>query len=269
MNSVLRIAPALPGTVSRSIRRSTRMVERSVMVYRRTWMIIVSGFFEPLFYLLSIRIGFGALIGDITLDGRTIGYAEFVAPALMASAAMNGAVYDSTMNIFYKIKHAKLYETALATPLRPGEVAAGEIMWALLRGLLYSIAFLVCIVALGMAPSPWIVLAVPACLLLGFAFAAAGMAVTTYMRNWADFEFVSAVTLPIFLFSATFYPISAYGDWGWIVQISPLYHGVALVRAAALGEASWGIVGHIAFLVVMAAIGLRIASRRLGTLLLT
>ena len=126
-----------------------------------------------------------------------------------------------------------------------------------------------CIVALGMAPSPWIVLAVPACLLLGFAFAAAGMAVTTYMRNWADFEFVSAVTLPIFLFSATFYPISAYGDWGWIVQVSPLYHGVALVRAAALGEASWGIVGHIAFLVVMAAIGLRIASRRLGTLLLT
>jgi lipooligosaccharide transport system permease protein len=245
------------------------MVERSVMVYRRTWMIIVSGFFEPLFYLLSIRIGFGALIGDVTVEGTTIGYAEFVAPALMASAAMNGAVYDSTMNIFYKLKHAKLYDTVLATPLGPTEVAAGEIMWALLRGFLYSVSFLVCITALGMASSPWILLAVPACLLIGFAFAAMGMAITTYMRGWNDFEFIPAATLPMFLFSATFYPVSAYGDWAWIVQASPLYHGVALVRAAALGDAGWGIIGHVAYLLVMAAIGLRIAGVRLSTLLRT
>ena len=263
MNALMRVMPALPGTV----RRSSRMVERSVMVYRRTWMIIVSGFFEPLFYLLSIRIGFGALIGDVNVNGASIGYAEFVAPALMASAAMNGAVYDSTMNIFYKLKHAKLYETVLATPLSPTEVAAGEILWALIRGLLYSIAFLVCIVVLGMASSGWILLAVPACVLIGFAFAAMGMAVTTYMRGWTDFEFIPAATLPMFLFSATFYPISSYGGWAWAVQISPLYHGVALVRATALGEASWGIVGHVVYLVTMAAVGLAIAGRRLGTLL--
>ena len=263
MNALMRVMPALPGTV----RRSSRMVERSVMVYRRTWMIIVSGFFEPLFYLLSIRIGFGALIGDVNVNGASIGYAEFVAPALMASAAMNGAVYDSTMNIFYKLKHAKLYETVLATPLSPTEVAAGEILWALIRGLLYSIAFLVCIVVLGMASSGWILLAVPACVLIGFAFAAMGMAVTTYMRGWTDFEFIPAATLPMFLFSATFYPISSYGGWAWAVQISPLYHGVALVRATALGEASWGIVGHVVYLATMAAVGLAIAGRRLGTLL--
>ncbi len=263
MNALVRVMPALPGTV----RRSSRMVERSVMVYRRTWMIIVSGFFEPLFYLLSIRIGFGALIGDVNVNGASIGYAEFVAPALMASAAMNGAVYDSTMNIFYKLKHAKLYETVLATPLSPTEVAAGEILWALIRGLLYSIAFLVCIVVLGMASSGWILLAVPACVLIGFAFAAMGMAVTTYMRGWTDFEFIPAATLPMFLFSATFYPISSYGGWAWAVQISPLYHGVALVRATALGEASWGIVGHVVYLVTMAAVGLALAGRRLGTLL--
>ncbi|MDA2944182.1 MAG: ABC transporter permease [Actinomycetota bacterium] len=265
VSTLTRVLPALPGT----LRRSSRMVERSVMVYRRTWMIIVSGFFEPLFYLLSIRIGFGALIGDVTVDGVSIGYAEFVAPALMASAAMNGAVYDSTMNIFYKLKHAKLYDTVLATPLGPTEVAAGEIMWALLRGFLYSVAFLVCITALGMASSPWILLAVPACLLIGFAFAAMGMAITTYMRGWNDFEFIPAATLPMFVFSATFYPLSAYGDWAWIVQVSPLYHGVALVRAAALGDAGWGIVGHVAYLLVMAAIGIRIAGVRLSTLLRT
>ncbi len=265
MSAVLRVLPALPG----ALRRSSRMVERSVMVYRRTWIIIASGFFEPLFYLLSIRIGFGALIGEVNVDGASIGYAEFVAPALMASAAMNGAVYDSTMNIFYKLKHAKLYDTVLATPLGPSEVAAGEIMWALLRGLLYSVAFLVCIVALGMAATPWILLAVPACLLVGLAFAAMGMAVTTYMRGWSDFEFIPAATLPLFLFSATFYPVSAYGDWAWVVQLSPLYHGVALVRDAALGTADWGILGHCAYLLVMAVVGLRVAGVRLGTLLRT
>jgi lipooligosaccharide transport system permease protein len=108
---------------------------------------------------------------------------------------------------------------------------------------------------------------VPACVLIGFAFAAMGMAVTTYMRGWSDFEFIPAATLPMFLFSATFYPISSYGGWAWAVQISPLYHGAALVRAAALGDASWGIVGHVTYLVVMAGVGLAIAGRRLGTLL--
>lgn len=265
MNGLTRVLPALPGT----FRRASRMVERSAMVTRRTWIIIVSGFFEPLFYLLSIRVGFGALIGEVTVDGVSIDYAQFVAPALMASAAMNGAVYDSTMNIFYKLKVSKLYDTVLATPLGPNTVAAGEIMWALLRGLLYSIAFLVCIVALGMAQSAWILLAIPACVLIGFAFASMGMAVTTYMRGWSDFEFIPSATLPMFLFSATFYPVSAYGGWAWLVHVSPLYHGVALVRAAALGSAGWGVLGHIGYLIVVALIGLRVAGIRLGTLLRT
>ncbi len=250
-------------------RRPQRMVERSLYVHRRSWMVIVSGFFEPLFYLLSIRVGFGALIGDITVDGRTIGYAEFVAPALMAAAAMNGAIYDSTMNVFYKLKVSKLYDSVLATPMSTADVALGEIAWAMLRGLLYSVAFLLTMWALGMTASPWIVLAIPACVLLGFAFAAVGMAVTSYMRSWADFEYVPAVQVPLFLFSATFFPLEQYGSWSWIVQLSPLYHGVALVRAANLGEWSWGLLGHVAFLLVLAAIGLAVTARRLRTMLLT
>ncbi|MDB0005668.1 ABC transporter permease [Ilumatobacteraceae bacterium] len=85
----------------------------------------------------------------------------------------------------------------------------------------------------------------------------------------SDFEFIPAATLPLFLFSATFYPVSAYGDWAWVVQLSPLYHGVALVRDAALGTADWGILGHCAYLLVMAVVGLRVAGVRLGTLLRT
>ena len=247
-------------------RRPHRMIERAVMVNRRTWLIIVSGFFEPLFYLLSIRIGFGELVGDVSVGGQTIPYDQFVAPALMAASAMNGAVYESTMNVYFKMKHAKLYDAVLSTPMVPADVALGEIGWAVTRGVLYSIAFLVTMWALGMVGSPWVVLAVPICVLIGSAFGAIGMALTTYMRSWADFEYVSAVTLPLFLFSATFYPVSSYGDWAWVVQLSPLYHGVALVRGVNLGEFEWAMLGHVAVLASLAVVGLVVAARRIQSL---
>ena len=249
-------------------RRPQRMIERSIMVNRRTWLILVSGFFEPLFYLLSIRVGFGDLVGDVTVGGQTIPYAEFVAPALMAASAMNGAIYENTMNVFFKIKHQKLYDAVLATPMMPGDVALGEIGWAVSRGLIYSTAFLLTMWALGMTGSPWIVLAVPTCALIGFAFGAVGMALTTFMRSWADFEYVTTLTLPLFLFSATFYPLSSYGDWGWVVQLSPLYHGVALVRGFNLGMFEWSMLVHVAVLVVLSFVGLVVTSKRIATMLL-
>ena len=251
------------------VRRPQRMIERSAMVYRRNWMVIFSGFFEPLFYLLSIRIGLSALVGDIEIDGRLIPYDEFVAPGLMAAAAMNGAVFDSTMNVFHKWKQTKLYDSLLATPLSAGDVAVGEIGFAVIRGLMYSTAFLLTMLALGMVRSPWMVLSIVACVLIGFAFASIGMACTTFMRSWADFEYVPAVTLPLFLFSATFFPLSSYGQWGWIVQLSPLYHGVALVRAANLGEFSPALFVHAGVLVGLSITGITITARRIESLLLT
>jgi lipooligosaccharide transport system permease protein len=250
-------------------RRPHRMIERSIMVNRRTWLILVSGFFEPLFYLLSIRVGFGELVGDVTVAGRTIPYADFVAPALMAASAMNGAIYENTMNVYFKIKHQKLYDAVLATPMMPGDVALGEIGWAVSRGLIYSTAFLLTMWALGMTGSPWIVLAVPVCALIGFAFGAVGMALTTFMRSWADFEYVTTLTLPLFLFSATFYPLSSYGGWGWVVQLSPLYHGVALVRGLNLGVFEWSMVAHLGVLVALSLVGLVVTSKRIAAMLLT
>lgn len=260
---LLRVVPP----ILRQSDRAHRMIERSLYVNKMSWMIIVSGFFEPLFYLFSIRIGFGSLVGDITFAGRSIEYAEFVAPALMASSAMNGAVYDSTMNVYFKLRHARLYDGILATPMSSRDVAVGEIGWALTRGTLYSIVFLGCLVALGLTNSWAVVLAVPACLLLGAACASIGMAATTFMRSWEDFDWVQTIVLPLFLFSATFYPLSSYGDWGWLVQISPLYHGVALVRAASLGIATWGIVVHVTYLLALTVAGLTVAARRIDTLL--
>jgi len=249
-------------------RRPQRLIERSLMVYRRSWIIIVSGFFEPLFYLLSIRIGLSDLVGDVTYGGELVGYATFVAPALMASSAMNGAIFESTMNIYHKLKYQRLYDSVLATPMTVPDVALGEIGFSMMRGVLYSTAFVFTMWALGMVGSWWMVLSVPACALIGFAFSAIGMTATTFIRSWADFEYVPSVQIPLFLFSATFYPLSSYGDWGWVVQLSPLYHGVAIVRALNVGDVGPMMLVHAAVLFVIGVAGVAVASRRIRTLLL-
>ncbi|NOY55862.1 MAG: ABC transporter permease [Actinobacteria bacterium] len=251
-------------------RRARHLLERNFLVYRHAWIVIFSGFFEPLFYLFSIGIGLGKLVGDVVgPTGEPISYAAFVAPALLGAAAMNGAVYESTFNIFFKLKYAKIYDAVLATPMAPGDIAIGEITWSLFRGALYATGFLVVMWIMGLMPSLWGLLAVPAALLLGFGFAAAGMAATSFMRSWQDFDLVQLVTLPLFLFSATFYPLSVYPEWlRWAAQLSPLYHGVVLIRSLTLGIFEWTMLYHIGFLVVMGAVGIVVAARRLEKLLL-
>ncbi len=248
--------------------RSLRLVYRNLKAARRYWLVMVSGFFEPLFYLLSIRVGAGKLVGDLEVGGRLVDYATFVAPALLAASAMNGAVTDSTINVFHKLRYAKTYDAVLATPMTPGDIALGEIAWALLRGVIYAAVFAVVMVVLGLADSPWIVASVPFAVLIGFAFAGVGMAATTYMRGWADFEFIFLATMPMFFFSGSFFPLSRYpAALRVIVQCTPLYHGVELERAAASGRFGLGTLVDALYLLVLGAAGLVVAARRIERLL--
>jgi lipooligosaccharide transport system permease protein len=266
---VARVLP-LDAVAGLGGRRGHVLVERSLMVYRRTWLIIVSGFFEPLFYLLSIGVGLGKLVPHMTYAGHDVRYTAFVAPALLASSAMNGAIYDSTFNIFWKMKYAKVYDAVLATPLGPLDVASGEITWALARGVIYSSAFLVIMAAMGLLHSSWAVLALPFSILEALAFAACGMAATTFMRSWQDFEYVTLATLPMFLFSSTFYPLSVYPrPVAIFVEATPLYQGIALLRGLTLGPAGPALLWPAAYLAVLGLVGLSISARRIGRLLLT
>jgi lipooligosaccharide transport system permease protein len=250
--------------------RARVLVERSMLVNRRAWLAVVSGFCEPLFYLFAMGVGFGQLVGDVVgPGGEPISYVAYVAPALLAASAMNGAVYDATFNIFFKFKYAKLYDAMLATPLGPLDVAIGEIAWALLRGGMYAFGFLVVMLAMGLIASPWALLALPASLLIAFSFAAVGMACTTFMRSWQDFDLVQLALMPMFLFSTTFFPLSVYPDPVQVgVQCLPLYHAIEIMRALSTGFVDVSILGHLLYFAVMAAIGVVVASRRLGLLLL-
>jgi lipooligosaccharide transport system permease protein len=254
--------------------RPARIVERNMRVYRHSFIVIFSGFFEPLFYLFSMGFGVGALIGNVPLSGgHSVPYAVFVAPALLASSAMNGAIYESSNNFFYKLKYAKLYDAIISTPMSLSDVARGEVMWALLRGSLYAIGFLAVVVVLGAAAttllsSPLGLLAFPAAMVVGFGFAGAGLAATTFVRKWRDFDYLQLAIMPMFLFSGTFYPIDGYPPALQVfVQVTPLYRGVHLIRALTTGTPDATLLVDVAYLLALGTIGLAITSRRLVKLL--
>ncbi|KGJ72490.1 ABC transporter [Cryobacterium roopkundense] len=234
------------------------------------WLVVVSGFFEPIFYLLSMGLGLGALIGTVTTaSGESVQYAAFIAPALLAVAAMNGAIYDSTWNVFFKMQFAKLYEGMLATSLGPLDVALGEISLALLRGALYGTGFLLVMQLLGLNLSWWALLALPAVLLIAFGFASVGMAITSYMKTFQQMDWINFVLLPMFLFSATFYPLSVYPQGlQYVIMALPLWHGVELVRSLTTGLVDPGLLWHVLYYLVMIVGGLVFTTRRLRALFL-
>jgi lipooligosaccharide transport system permease protein len=248
--------------------RSRAIMERAYIAFKSsTWMIVISGFVEPVLFLLSFGYGLKDLVGDITVAGQPVGYVAFIAPALLATSAMNGAIYDSTMNVYFKLKHDRLYHGMLATSLGPMDVALGEISWALLRGLSYSIGFMAIVAPLGLIPSMWGILAIPAAVLIAFGFASFGMAVTSYMKSYQQLEVVNVVLLPMFLFSGSFYPLDVFPEWlQTLIRLFPLAHAIDLVRGLTLGNISWALLGHAMYFVVMIVVGLFFTTKRLNAL---
>ncbi len=250
-------------------RRAARLFERNLLVTRHIWLVVAAGFFEPLFYLLSLGIGIGDLVGQVEVDGRLVDYRAFVAPAMLAASAMNGAVFDTTFNFYYKLRFARTYDAVVSTPLGVDDVALGETLWALARGGVYAAAFLLVMVVMGLIGSAWAVLALPAALLIGFAFAGAGLACTSFLRSWQDLDVLQLAILPMFLFSGTFAPLAAYpAGLRWVVQATPLYHGVELLRSLCTGAVGVSLAGHVLYLTTMGVVGLAVAGRRIGRVLL-
>lgn len=247
------------------------VIRRGLLATKSTnYLVVLSGFFEPVFYLLSLGIGFGALVGSVqTSTGMEVPYAAYIAPALLAVSAMNGAVYDSTWNVFFKLNYSKLYQGMLTTSLGPLDVALGEIFLALLRGAMYALGFMLIMQAFGLNLAWTAVLALPAVLLIAFGFASLGMAITSYMKTFQQIEWVTFIMLPMFLFSATFFPITVYPEpIQWMIQALPLWHAVELVRGLTTGALSAMMLVHVGYYLVMIAIGIVFTTSRLRALFL-
>lgn len=267
-----RPASSLAGWFAANSSGNTRtVIERGFKVIRnQNWIVIVSGFFEPVFYLLSMGLGLGALVGTLSGPGGTqVTYAAYIAPALLASSAMNGALYDSTWNVFFKLRFAKLYEGMLATSLGPLDIAAGEIFMALFRGLLYALGFMGVITVMGLVTSWWALAMIPVALLIALGFASVGMALTSYFTTFQQMDWINIALLPMFMFSSTLFPITVFPlGVQWFVMALPLWHGVELMRQLSVGHFDPSTWVHLGYFLVMSVLGVAFTTRRLRSLFL-
>ena len=231
------------------------------------WIAVISGFFEPVLYLLSFGYGIGELVGNISTSTGNISYAAYIAPGLLATSAMNGAMFDSTWNVFFKLNESRLYKAMLATSLGPLDVALGEIAWALMRGGIYATAFTLVLAGLGLVTSWWALLAVPAAIIVAFGFASFGMAITSYMKSHHQMNFFEIFLLPMFLFSGAFYPLTVFPGWAQaIIKALPLGQGIELVTKAMAGNFGIHILVNVAYFMVMICVGLFFTTKRLNAL---
>ena len=249
--------------------RPSSVLERSWISFKSSaWFAIVSGFLEPVLYLFSFGYGVGKLIGNVSLtNGSVVTYAMFIAPGLLATSAMNGAIFDTTWNVYFKMHESKTYNAMLSTSLGPLDVALGEIAWAVLRGVIYSIGFMLVVTPLGLIPSWWGILAIPAAALIAFAFASIGMALTSYFKSYQQLGLIEVFLLPVFLFSGSLFPTEILPSWAnVIVKISPLWHAIELIRNLCVGEIHVGLLVHVLFFLILITFGLIILTRRLNNL---
>lgn len=251
--------------------RAWAVVERALRaIGRYNWLVILTGFFEPVLYLLAMGVGLGGMIGTLPgPDGQPLSYAAYIAPALMATSAMNGSLIDSTFNVFFKIRFSKLYETMLSTSLGPADVAIGEIVMALLRGAIYAIGFLGVMGVMGLVTSWWALAMVPVAVLIAFGFAALGMAITGFITTFQQLDVVFLVMMPMFLLSSTLFPITVFPPVvQWLIMALPLWHGIELMRQLSVGILTPMAFVHVGYFVVLGVVGAIAVTLRLRKLFL-
>ena len=240
-------------------------------MYRSTWRgSAFSTVLSPVLFLAAMGLGLGSLVDDNGQGVEGIDYLSFLAPGLLAAAAMQTGCFESLWPVMAGIKWRKSYDAMMATPLTARDIAVGHVTWATVRVTMTAVAFLVAMVLFGAVASWWGLLALPAAVLTGAAHTAPLAGITASLDNdYAIANIMRFGVVPLFLFSGTFFPVEQLPDWiEPLAVVTPLWHGVELCRSLCLGEASLlASLGHVAYLVVFVAVGaamsIRLFERRL------
>lgn len=270
--AALAVAPRRKGRLGALYSGNIRAVAQRgwIVTWRQNLAVVLGGFLEPIFYLLAMGYGLGGLVGTVTgPGGQEMDYLAYIAPALLATSAMNGAIMDATWNVFFKIKFSRLYQTMISTSLGPADIVLGELLISLARGAIYAVGFMALTYGLGIFHGLWPLLLIPVSLLVAAGFATLGMFITACLRTFQQMDIVALILLPMLLFSGTFYPIEVYPQAAqWIVQALPLWHAVDLMRQLSVGVFESSAIAHIAYFLAMIVIGLSGAVVRFRTMLL-
>ena len=234
--------------MSVSLPHALSVWRRNASMYRRTWKLnILPNFFEPVLYLVSIGIGVGSYVSQ--MGGMS--YVQFLAPGLVCVAAMNGASFEVTYNIYVRLNFERAYDVMMTTPVEPDDVLCGEVLWAMTRASIYGGCFLTVVALFGLAPFRSALLVLPLIPLTGLLFAAIGIAFSLRIPSIDFFSFYFTLFLtPLFLFSGVFFPLEERlsGFWLWVAELLPLLHPVRLARAAFRGEVSALVLWDLAYL---------------------
>ncbi len=245
------------------------------VVYKRTWRgSVVTSFVNPIFFLLAMGVGLGSLVDNGGAAGGVdgIAYLSFVAPALVATTAMQTGAVEASWPVLGNIKYTRSYYVMLTTPLDVGSIVAGQLLWTAVRLAQSAAAYFLVMTAFGATESPWGLFAIPSGVLTGLAFAAPLMAYAATLDRESSLVAVQRFGLiPLFLFSGTFFPVTQLpGPLQAVAYVSPLWHGVDLSRRFALGRLGWGaIAGHCLYLTAIAAVGALLARHLLRRRLVT
>ncbi|MDH3190100.1 MAG: ABC transporter permease [Acidimicrobiia bacterium] len=246
-----------------------RVVESELLGYRRTWRgTAISSFVNPLLYLTAMGLGLGSLVDSGSGD-LAIPYLTFIATGMMAASAMQNGAADGAFPVMAGIKWRKSFEGAISTPISPADIVVGRFLWSIVRLTFVLVVFGAIATILGAMEFVQAMKAVPPGVLTGLAFTAATTAFTVTREDDTSLSTLFRFgIIPLFLFSGTFFPISQLPDFLQpIAYVTPLFHGVELVRKFALPGLDETVITsvptwiHITYLVAMTAIGLVLASR--------
>jgi lipooligosaccharide transport system permease protein len=244
-----------------------RVWYRNWLVYRRLWhRSLAFGFLQPVLFLTAMGIGLGAIIPQNTSAFGGFDYITWLGPGLLAAMAMQTATFESTYPIMNKIMWGRNYEAMLSTPIQVRNIVWGELGWSAFRIGTLATVFFVVLMAFGITQSPLALLAIPFTILIGLAFSSCLIAFTATQKNDVGFSAVFRFIInPLFLFSGTFFPLTNMPEaLQFVAWLTPLFHGVQLVRGAVLDtlEPLPSLVS-LTYLLVMFGIGAFLAERNL------
>jgi lipooligosaccharide transport system permease protein len=246
---------------------TARVLEYNARVYRQTWRGgLTTMFLSPVLYLAAMGFGVGRFVDAAGTAEEVLGgvpYAEWLAPGLMAAQAMQVGAFAVTYTIMGRIRWNRVYQGMLATPVSIPGIVVGELGWVAIRLALAGSVFLAVMTVFGLATAPSAILAVPAAVLTGLAFAAPVIAFTATQRNDQGFNAIFRFGItPLFIFSGTFFPIEQLPELlRLIAYVTPLWHGVDLIRSLVLGTAEPALAAvHVAVLAGFGLAGLAAAS---------
>jgi lipooligosaccharide transport system permease protein len=236
-----------------SPRHAVAVFRRNARVFSKLWRgALLPTFIDPLFYLVAIGFGLGTYVANI----NGIPYKDFIAPGLIASAAMWSAAFETTYNVYFRMNELRLYDAVLSTPVEVPDLVAGDLLWSSARATIYGTVFLITVSIFGLVSSWWAIAIPPFVFLGGLCFSVIGYTFTALIPkiDLYSYFFTLGIT-PMFLFSGIFFPFDRLPGWVEAVAwLTPLYHLVQITRGLATGPEAAPIAIHAAWLVAVSAL---------------